>query len=83
MPMKAKRKARTAKASTGLWISPRHILKGPAGERAWENRPGGPPNSGKFLELADIALGIKKSSSKKSKSAAGTHITSKNEPYSS
>jgi len=24
-----------------------------------DNRPGGPPNSGRLLELADIALGLK------------------------
>src|SRR5215471_5251302 len=49
--------------SKDLWIAPRYSLKGPAGERAWEDRPfGGPPNSARFLELADIALGLKKPS---------------------
>ena len=47
-------------APDGLWIAPRYSLKGPAGERAWENRPGGVPSSSKYLELADIALGLKK-----------------------
>jgi len=67
----------------GLWISPRYSLKGPAGERAWDNRREGPPNSGRFLELADIALGLKKPSPKKRKpTAASTHETTKKEPYS-
>ena len=67
----------------GLWIAPKYSLKGPAGERAWDNRPGGPPNSGKVLELADIALGLKKPSPKKRKpAAASTHETTKKEPYS-
>jgi hypothetical protein len=69
----------------GLWIAPRYSLKGPNGERAWENRPGGAPNSGKYLELADIAMGIKKPDPafKKRSTAAGAHVISKTEPYSS
>jgi hypothetical protein len=43
----------------GLWLAPRSSLKGPAGERAWGNRPGDPPSNNRFLELADIALGLK------------------------
>jgi hypothetical protein len=43
-----------------LWIAPRYALKGAMSTRARENRPGGAPNSSRFLELADIALGIKK-----------------------
>jgi hypothetical protein len=38
---------------------PRYSLKGPNGERAYENRPGGVPTTNRFLELADIALGLK------------------------
>ena len=70
----------------GLWIAPRYSLKGPAGERAWENRPGGAPSSGKYLELADIAMGIKKPDpafKKRKATAAGAHVVSKTEPYSS
>jgi len=48
-----------------LWAAPRYSLKGPRGERAWENRLGGPPSSNRFLELADVALGLKKPSRKK------------------
>jgi hypothetical protein len=43
----------------GLWIAPRNSLKGPTGKRAWENRPGDPSSNNRFLELADIALGLK------------------------
>jgi hypothetical protein len=71
------------KVSKDLWIAPRYSLKGPAGERAWENRPGGAPNSSRFLELADIALGTKKPAAKKKKTPpAGAHQTAKTEPYS-
>jgi hypothetical protein len=70
-------------APEGLWIAPRYSLKGPAGERAWENRPGGVPSSSKYLELADIALGLKKPEHTfKKRRAAGAHDTSKTEPYS-
>ena len=68
--------------SNELWIAPRYSLKGPAGERAWENRPGGAPTSSRFLELADIALGLKKSGvHKKNAIASSTHETKKTEPY--
>ena len=59
VPKKPKN-AKITDESNGLWIAPRHSLKGPAGERAWENRRGGIPTSTRFLELADIALGLKK-----------------------
>jgi len=79
MPKKSVKKPKVAK---DLWIAPRYSLKGPAGERAWENRPGGAPNSSRFLELADIALGTHKPAVKKKKAAAASaHQTSKTEPY--
>ena len=81
MPKKSQKEPTISK---DLWIAPRYSLKGPAGERAWENRPGGVPNSSRFLELADIALGIKKAGAKKRKPGpASAHETSKTEPYSS
>ncbi len=71
------------KVSKDLWIAPRYSLKGPAGERAWDNRIGGAPNSSRFLELADIALGVKKPVAKKKRTGpASAHQTSKTEPYS-
>jgi hypothetical protein len=80
----SKPKEKKTDAPNGLWIAPRYSLKGPSGERAWENRPGGVPSSSKYLELADIALGVKKPESGfiKRKAAAGAHDTSKTEPYS-
>jgi hypothetical protein len=81
----AKKAGRKDGAEDGLWIAPRYSLKGPAGERAWENRPGGAPSSGKYLELADIALGLKKpepSFKKRKLLLAGKHVTNKTEPYS-
>lgn len=78
--MKKRRKEKSP--PDGLWIAPKYSLKGPAGERAWENRPGGPPNSSRLLELADIALGLKKPSPKKKKNRIAEHDLSKKEPYS-
>jgi hypothetical protein len=80
--LKKPTKGKETGAEDGLWIAPRYSLKGPTGERAWENRPGGPPNSGRLLELADIALGLKKPQPKQLKAPAGTHVISKKDPYS-
>jgi hypothetical protein len=83
-PKKARGKDKKTDAPEGLWVAPRYSLKGPQGERAWENRPGGAPSSSKYLELADIALGLKKPEPtlKKRRAATGAHDTSKTEPYS-
>jgi hypothetical protein len=77
--MSKKRKPGGSEVTDGLWIAPRYSLKGPAGDRAWENRSGGAPSSNKFLELADIALGIKKPAPKKKGHLV--HDKSKAEPY--
>lgn len=81
--MAKKRKiAKTNDQSKDLWIAQRYSLKGPAGERAWENRPGGAPSSTRYLELADIALGLKKSAPRSKKSRLpSVHHTKKPEPY--
>jgi len=79
MAKKAKR-GKESGSEDGLWIAQRYSLKGPTGERAWENRPGGPPSTNRFLKLADIALGLKKPRPKKRK--VGVKETSKKEPYS-
>jgi hypothetical protein len=77
------KKSDKTEVSKDLWIAPRYSLKGPAGERAWENRPGGAPNSSRFLELADIAMGVKKPAAKKKHTAAASaHQTTKTDPYS-
>jgi len=54
-----------------LWINPRSNLKGPDGNRAWSNAGNISPQSGAlFLELAEIALGVKKPAPKHRKAAA-------------
>lgn len=81
MPKKRK-KANLSRQLEELWIAPRYSLKGPTGERAWENRAGGPPSSSRFLELADIALGLKKTVPHRKKAVANSaHETNKTEPY--
>jgi len=80
---KKSKPARKTDDSDELWIAPRHSLKGPAGDRAWENRRGGIPSNTRFLELADIALGLKKPGPHKKKAiTVSAHDTSKTEPYS-
>jgi len=82
MPKKAKLKTKTA-TEPELWIRPNLSLKVERGERAWGYRSGGIPNSSRFLELADLALGTKKPETKKKKAVAnGTHQSKKSEPYS-
>jgi hypothetical protein len=48
--MSKKRKRGGDEDSEGLWIAQRYSMKGPAGDRAWENRIGGPPSNSKYLE---------------------------------
>jgi hypothetical protein len=80
---KARKRRKDADAPNGLWVAPRYSLKGPNGERASENRPGGVPSSGRYLELADIALGLKKPEVPfKKRKVFNAHDTSKTEPYS-
>jgi hypothetical protein len=81
MPKKKSKTRKEADTENELWIAPRFSLKGVDGERAWENRITGPPNSSRFLELADIAMGLKKPAAKKNKKAP-VHQTIKDEPYS-
>ncbi len=80
--VKKQKKAKAASDSEELWIAPRYSLKGPAGERAWENRAGGAPSSSRYLELADIALGLKKTTPHKKKNPVlSAHDRKKTEPY--
>jgi hypothetical protein len=64
MPKKSKGHkddGKDAVAANGeLWIATGHSWKGPVWGGAWENRPHLLPSGGKFLELADILLGLKK-----------------------
>jgi len=66
-----------------LWISPRLNLRGMHGDRGWDRSGNLPPGAGaRFLELADIALGIKKPHQKKNGASSPAHDTRKKEPYS-
>ena len=79
----ATKAAKAKKKNTDeLWVAPNYSLKGPAGERAWENRRGGIPSNSRYLELADIALGLKKPATRKPRKIGATHATAKKEPYS-
>src|SRR5437764_11632539 len=72
--------------SKDLWINPNSNLRGPDGNRAWNQGNINPKSGARFLELAAIALGLKKPEPKKKKAAAAVagahHIGSKTEPYS-
>jgi hypothetical protein len=63
----------------GMWINPNSSLKGARGERAWENRNGGMPSNSRYLELADIALGLKKPAGKAKR--LPIHERTKRQPY--
>ena len=67
-----------------LWVNPRSNIRGPDGNRAWDTGGNISPNNGaRFLELADIALGLRKSAQLKKKAAAASlHSSDKKEPYS-
>jgi hypothetical protein len=54
-----------------LWIAPKSNLKGDNGDRAWNDRMAIPTGS-RLLELADIALGLKKPEPFKKRRAAAS-----------
>ena len=70
--------------SNDLWVNPRSNIRGPDGNRAWDMSGNITPNNGaRFLELADVALGLKKPAPDKKKAAvAGLHSSDKRDPYS-
>ena len=78
--------------SKDLWVNPRFNMRGPDGNRGWETGRNIPQSSGsRFLELADIALGLKKPAAKRKRAASATAAASgvngspfsrKTEPYS-
>lgn len=77
----AKKRKTEKKSGEGLWVAVRYSLKGPTGERGWDNHVAGIPSNSRYLELADIAMGVKKPEPfKKRKTQA--HQTDKTEPYS-
>jgi hypothetical protein len=60
-PKKAKN-GKDAYYNKELWIAPSHSLKRQTRQTGWELYRVEPPESNKFLELADIALGLNKPS---------------------
>lgn len=82
--MKKSKPSKETDLSEEMWINPKSNIKGDRGNRAFDDRLG-VPSSARYLELADYALGLKKTAPKKKKvSASGTHEkTEKTEPYSS
>jgi len=52
-----------------LWLRPRSIPKGRESERAWPYRRSDTPSQNRFLELADLALGLNKLPKKKKTAA--------------
>ena len=65
------RKRTSSDVSKDLWISPRLNMRGPEGNRGFSRDGNITPGDGaRFLELADIALGLKKPQPIKSPSSA-------------
>jgi len=60
-----------------LWIAPRSNLKGENGDRAWNDRSVTPTGS-RLLELADIALGLKKPEPARKRRAASASSNGQN-----
>jgi hypothetical protein len=80
-----RRKPRIVKVdlSKDLWISPNLSMRGRHGDRAWDRSGNLPPGAGtRLLELADVALGLKKHATQNKVADAQPHETVKNEPYS-
>ena len=85
MPKKYQKSKKNKKKSTenNLWIAARFSMKGNDGDRAWDERRGGPPNGSRYLEYADIALGLKKVEPRKQRTTPrSTHDLAKTDPYS-
>ena len=65
------KKRQVVDLSKDLWISPRLNMRGPDGNRGYSRGGNINPGDGaRFLELADIALGLKKPQPLKSANAA-------------
>ena len=65
-----------------LWVNPKSNIKGERGNRAYDDRLGTAAGA-RLLELADIALGLKKPQPKKRNKQPLVHSSEKTEPYSS
>jgi hypothetical protein len=69
MAKKAK-DGKSAYSNNELWIAPSHSLKERAPKIGWGARRDEPSQSNRYLELADIALGLKKPPMHKKRRAA-------------
>jgi hypothetical protein len=65
-----------------LWINPKSNIRRERGNRADDDRLGAAAGA-RLLELADIALGLKKPQQKKKKKQQSVQSPKKTEPYSS
>ena len=70
----------TFDATHGVWVRPNFSLNYNRREISWTGRNGRDADSPRVLELADIALGIKKPNKKTR--ITPMHVTKKTEPYS-
>jgi hypothetical protein len=66
MPRMSKNQRHTT-GEVEMWINPNSTFKG---TRGWESRAGGTSSNSRYLDLADIALGLKKPEGRKKKTAA-------------
>ena len=71
------------KTTSEVWVNPKSNLKGARGDRAFDDRFRD-VSASRILELADIALGLKKPPQKKKRHAVGAGVgnNGKTEPYS-
>jgi hypothetical protein len=75
------RKRRKRVKPGDVWINPNSNLKGARGNRAFDERFGD-RSASRYLELADVALGLKKPIAKKKRIAIGAQAsTQKTESY--
>ncbi len=58
-PSNNNKKTNSTVSPEDLWVASKSNLKGDNGDRAWNDRMSTPTGS-RLLELADIALGLKK-----------------------
>lgn len=77
--------AKATDLSKGLWINPRSNIRGVDESRVRDAGGNISPSAGsRFLELADVALGVKKPVPKKKKPLAHVHqVIHKTKPYAS
>lgn len=82
MAQKPSSKTRRSEDQCDLWVNPDSNIRGREGSRGWDNRGNITAERGsRFLELADVALGLKKPvAKKKPASVVPHHRVEKTEP---